>query len=159
MPTDVYDEHVRADPEVCNNCFRQIRVERVDPGRRTLAASEPCSYYSRHQRNTDIDYVRSENVKNSKQVFCDCGSDSHRHRVWDDSDDRCFRMTRVKQYIRHLTTTLDAKGIDYDTETFVKLSLQYYRDDHDLDHAFGEALETAIQVAVARSGGSRATAD
>jgi len=104
---DVYDDRVIAARDVCSNCFRLLRVERVDPTRGGLTREYEASY-EREQRNTSIEYGPAEVVSEHKGVFCECGVESPRERIWGDADvDRDRLATLLAQLLR----TLRRKGL------------------------------------------------
>jgi hypothetical protein len=158
-----YDEHVLSASDVCANCLRVIRVERVDPTRDGMIR-EYESHYERHPRNTEIAYGPAENVSNVKGVFCDrCGTEGPYtdDRIWtseraddgtriDTVDDARFE-TLVKQAI----STLDFKGVSIQPRDFAAHALQERRDDATVDEALGAATEAAIVASAARDDSSQ----
>jgi hypothetical protein len=154
-----YKEHILEARDICANCHRLIRVEWVDAVRGGVTR-QLDTHYERHRQTTTIEYGPSDAPPRSKGVFCECGNEDHRvqHRRWDDGDDRCLRMDCVKRLIKHTTEALQEKDVDFNTQRFIQLAIQFYRDDNDLDTALDQALETAIQIEVAK-GEQRSAAD
>lgn len=148
-----FQELVLDDPEVCNNCFGRIRRERARTESSTLRldVSVEKSPYTRVETQTTIDHVPGGTPSESVAVFCECGVESAYERIWTDGDDRCLRMRRVKDLLRAMIRTLEAKGVTLDRPTCIRLAIHYYREDHDLNTAFQDALEAAIETAALTS--------
>ena len=152
-----YDEHVLSASDVCMNCLRIIRVERVDPSRGGMIR-EYESHYERHPNNTEIAYGPADSVSNCKGVFCDrCGTEGAHDRIWtsertedgtliDTVDDARFE-TLVKQAI----ATLQWKGVSIQPRDFAAHALQKRRDEASVDEALGAATEAAIVAQAART--------
>ena len=154
---DAYQEHLLNATDVCSNCLRIIRIERVDPARSGMIR-EYESHYERNPRTTEIAYGPADSVTNVKGTFCDrCGTESPDadDRVWtserteggtliDTVDDERFE-TLVKQAI----ATLDYKDVSIQPRDFAAHALQHRKDDATVDEALGAATEAAI-VASAR---------
>jgi hypothetical protein len=144
-----YAEHVLDNPEVCSNCFSRIRVERVDPVRRGLSR-EYESHYERERRTTSIEYAPAESASDAKGVFCECGVEGHRERVWDESD---VDRERFRAFTQQLLQTLAALGVTVKREETAGYALQARRDDAGVDEAFATAIDAGL-VAAAASGAS-----
>jgi len=155
-----YQDLILNNPAVCNNCLGRIRRDRAvtqsrDP---TSVTTVQKSAYTRHERTTSVEHVPGgDDTTQSVAVFCECGVESAYHRLWEDGDDRCLRMARVKTLLKNCIRTLEAKGVTLDRGTFVRLALHYYREDHDFNAAVDRATEAAIETAAA-TGGDAATA-
>jgi len=149
---EAYQEHILNAIDVCANCLRVVRVERVDPTRDGMIR-EYESHYERHRRNTEIAYGPADSASNVKGVFCDrCGTEGADERIWrsDDVDDARFE-TLVKQAI----STLDFKGVSIQPRDFAAHALQERRDDATVDEALGAATEAAIVASAARDDSSQ----
>jgi len=152
-----YQDLILNDPEVCNNCLGRIRLDRPvtqsrDPTAPTTVEKSP---YTRHEHNTTVEHVPGgDDTTQSVAVFCECGVESAYHRLWDDGDDRCLRMTRVRELLRNCIRTLEAKGVTLDRRTLARLAIHYYRDRHDFNAAVDRATEAAIETAAATGGRS-----
>ena len=155
---DAYQEHLLNARDVCANCLRVIRIERVDPARSGMIR-EYESHYERNPRTTEIAYGPADSVTNVKGTFCDrCGTESPDadDRIWtsertedgtliDTVDDARFE-TLVKQAI----ATLDWKGVTLQAQDFAAHALQQRKDDATVDEALGAATEAAIVAQAAR---------
>ena len=146
--SEAYQEHILNASDVCSNCLRVIRIERVDPTRDGMVR-EYESHYERHRRNTEIAYGPADSVSNVKGVFCDrCGTESAHDRIWrsEDVDDDRFE-TLVKQAI----ATLGHKRVSIQPQDFAAHALQQRRDGATVDEALGAATEAAIVASAART--------
>ena len=67
---DAYDEHLFDASDVCRNCLRRIRVERVDPVRSGMGAEYEATM-TRHDRHTEVDHGPAESGRAScrERVF------------------------------------------------------------------------------------------
>jgi hypothetical protein len=86
-------------------------------------------------------------VSEQKGVFCECGVEEPRARVWseDDVDDDRFRAL-----LRSMLRTLDAKDITVARETTAAHALQARRGGADVDEAFATGLVAGVSVVVAQ---------
>lgn len=154
----LYQEHVLNAPDVCNNCFALVRIERE----RTTSATQRSDVsvektpYTRVDTTTSVEYTPAETASDSKTVFCECGVESSYHRIWQD-DDRCPTMPRFKHYLKTLMRTLDEKGVTLNRETCAGIAIQHYRDENDINQAFSSAVKTAVQTAAANQPRAKAS--
>ena len=145
-----YFEHLLQAPDVCINCLRVIRVERVDPARSGLTR-EFESHYERNQETTEIGYGPSRSASEAKGVFCDhCGTEGPDHRYWDDAGDDRLDDERVRELIQNTIRTLEAKDVTVDRRTLAARALQARENDEHIDDCLGDAIEAAIVAAVTR---------
>jgi len=145
--SEAYQEHILNASDVCSNCLRVIRIERVDPTRDGMVR-EYESHYERHRRTTEIAYAPADSASNVKGVFCDrCGTEGAHDRIWrsEDVDDRRFR-----ELVQQAIATLDFKGVTLQAQDFAAHALQQRRDGADVDEALGAATEAAIVASAAR---------
>jgi hypothetical protein len=141
---DVYDDRVLGAPDVCNNCFRLVRVERVDPARNGMGG-ELESHYERVQRNTVVGYGPADSVSEQKGVFCDCGVESARERIWTDSD---VDRDRMKNMIRNVAESLRRKGLDLDVSALARYALQSHKDGLPTDECLRAGVSAALRSEV-----------
>jgi len=151
MMSEVFDEHVLEAPDVCQSCFRRIRVERIEPARSGVAR-EYESHYSRRRRTTEIDYGPAESVSAHKGVFCDrSGTESAFARTWDQADVHdpsvAFDRGRFKYLVTNCLESLLDKGVSLDRKTFVATALSELDDGATVDEALGRATDTSLSVA------------
>lgn len=144
----VYHERILQSGDVCSNCLRIIKRERLEPTRDGLD-EELESVYERDPRTTEIGYGPAVSASNVKGVFCDrCGTESAYDRVWDDEPDDRLSDRRVSELIKAATRTLECKGVDVHRPTLARHALQRRADDEHVDEAIGRAVEAAIVAAV-----------
>jgi len=150
MMSEVFDEHILEAPDVCQSCFRRIRVERIEPTRSGVAR-EFESTYGRRRRTTEIDYGPAEDVRDHKGVFCDrCGTESAFARTWDQADIHdpatAFDRDRFKSLAVNCLESLLAKGVSLNRKTFIAVALSELDDGATVDEALGRATDTALAV-------------
>jgi len=141
-----YAERLLDAPDVCRNCLRVIRVERVDPTRDGLTR-EYEEHYERHARNTEIAYGPADTASNAKGVFCDrCGTEGAYDRIWadEDVDDRRFR-----ELVQQAIATLEWKGVSLSRQDFATHALAHRDKDASVDEALSMAADAAIVAEVA----------
>lgn len=156
--TPTYCERVLHAPDVCMNCHRTIRVERVDPTRRGLV-EEYESHYERDPQTTQIGYGPARSASNVKGVFCDrCGTEGPNHRIWDDAADR-LDDRRFRELIKATIRTLEHKGVSIHRHALVRNALQRRKDGAHVDDCLGRATEDAIVAEVARDDADGADSD
>jgi hypothetical protein len=144
MPTPPYEEHVLGARDVCSNCLRLIRVERIDPYRSNDLQAE--ARLSRRERVTKVGYGPSEQVKDSKGIFCECGVESARHRIWDGDD---VDRERFKDLIRHVIRTLELKRVTLKRTEAAAYALQKFDDGSGVDEALATGIEAGVVAAAA----------
>ena len=148
-----YAEHIFDASDVCRNCLRVIRVERVDPSRGGMIR-EYESHYERHPTHTEIAYGPADSVSNVKGVFCDrCGTEGAHDRIWRSED---VGDARFEELVKQAIATLDWKGVTLQAQDFAAHALQQRKDDATVDEALGAATEAAI---VAQPAGDEAGAE
>jgi hypothetical protein len=111
-----FQEHVLNAPDVCNNCFRLIRVERAhtesrDPKKSTSVTKS--AYTSVGVHTTSLEYAPHESPAKAWGIFCDCGTESAYDRTW---ADRRPDRNRFREFVQNLLRTLDRKGVTVDRE-------------------------------------------
>jgi len=151
-----YDEHLLSASDVCANCLRVIRVERVDPTRDGMIR-EYESHYERHPHTTEIAYGPADSASNVKGVFCDrCGTEGPHtdDRIWtsERSDDGTLIDTvddrRFRELVKQAYATLKHKGVTLQPHDFIAHALQRRKDGATVDEAIGWAVEAAIVAAM-----------
>jgi len=153
MPTPPYEEHVLAAPDVCSNCFALIREERVDPTRSGLTRDLETSY-QRRRRTTTIGYGPGDAVSEHKGVFCRCGVENHRHRIWEQAD---IDRERFRDLLKALLHSLARKDVTLRRQEAAAYALQRWDDGAGVDEALATGMEAGIVAATA--GGDRTRAD
>jgi len=147
MPTPPYQEHVLGAADVCSNCFRLIRVERVDPTRSGMGVEYETTF-QRRRRTTSVEYAPHEEAKEHKGVFCECGVESARHRIWSAED---IDMDRFEELTQNLLATLAAKDVSLKQKEAAMYALQKFRDGGGPDQALATGVEAGIVANVAES--------
>jgi len=148
-----YADHLLDAKDVCSNCFRRIKTDRVsaylndDGGGTSLG-----SHYSRRQRSTTKEHVDSiEEPAHSEMTFCDCGVADAYHREWDPTD---INRPAFKELVKQAITTLEAKGVTLRSKETARYAASHWADHGDVDRALATALESGIvAAAVGGSGG------
>jgi hypothetical protein len=143
-----YADEILDDSSVCSNCFRQIRVDRIDPHRSDTLNEEWVTRSERHKRNTTIEYGPADRVSEQKGTFCQCGVESARERIWSDED---VDADRFRGLIQHVIETLEAKGVTLKRQETAAYALQARRDGTAVDAALAQAVDAGIVAAVASS--------
>jgi hypothetical protein len=142
-----YWDHIYDAADVCNNCLRLIRVERVDPVRSGVAREFEATY-ERERRHTSVEYAPAESVSDHKGVFCGCGVEGARDRIWSDDD---LPRDRFKTLVQHLLRTLGRKGVTVKPRETAAHALQAFDDDGAPDRALARAVDAGIVAAAVQS--------
>lgn len=140
-----YADHILDSSDVCSNCFRTVRVERLDPTRNGFAG-ELESHYERKRKHTQIGYGPADSVTEIKGVFCNCGVEGSYERLWDPTD---ISEERLKELIKHCLRSLKSKGVTLKWKETAAYILQSHRDTEDADVAFSRGIEMGITATVA----------
>lgn len=141
----VYADLILDSKETCSNCFRTVRVERIDPTREGFAG-EFESHYERRRRSTTIEYAPHEYPPRSKGVFCQCGVEGSHERLWDPTD---ASDDRLKELIKHGLRSLEHRGVTLRWKKTVGYIIQAFRETNDIDRAFSRGIEKGIAITVA----------
>jgi len=143
--TTPYHDHILDARDVCANCHRLIRVERLDPVRGGLN-TELDSHYSRHKRTTTVEYAPAESASESKGVFCECGVEDSRvrDRLWSPGN---ISRERFRDLLTATAGTLTHKDVTISRERFASVALAAYDAGRDADDALETALDAALAVA------------
>jgi len=148
--TEAYAEHVLEARDVCNNCLRLIRVERIDPVRSGVAREFEATY-ERDRRHTSVEYAPADSISEHKGVFCECGVEGARDRIWSEGLSR----DRFKTLVQHLLRTLERKGVTVKPRETAAYALQAFDDDVAPDQALAQAVDAGIVAAAAQTDDSR----
>jgi hypothetical protein len=132
--------------DVCKNCFRTIRVERIDPTRNGFAGEYESSF-ERKKQTTSIEYIPFGYPTQSKTVFCNCGVSSAHHRIWEPDE---ISEPQLKKLIKNALRTLASKDVSLKRKETTAYILHWWREAGDVDKAFSRGLEMGI-VATAAS--------
>ena len=136
-----YAERLLDAPDVCRNCLRIIRVERVDPTRGGVTR-EFEQHYERHPHNTEIAYGPCDSVSNAKGVFCDrCGTEGAYDRIWTDDD---VGGDRFRELVQQAIATLEWKGVSLSRQDFATHALAHRDEEAGVDEALSKAADAAI---------------
>ena len=141
-----YQEHILDAPDVCSNCLRKNRQDRVDPVRGGLGR-ELDSHYERDPRRTTVEFAPHEIPARSKGVFCRCGVEGPHDRVWhpDDVDREQFKDLLVAS-----VATLEQKGVGIDRRETLAQALHAFDQGADVDHALYHAINYGLAVSVSK---------
>jgi len=154
-----FQEHILDATGICSSCFREIRVERIDPYYSTQL--EAAATLTRKKQNTEIGYGPSESVTEQQGTFCtECGTESAYDRTWDSVDFHdpagAYGFERFRELCQNTMRTLEQKGVSIDRHAFATTALSRYDDGHGIDHCLGEATEHAIVSSAMDSANERA---
>lgn len=154
-----YAEHLLDAVDVCRNCLRLVRVERLDP---TTADGGDAmdSFYERRRVTTEVDYGPAATVSEQKGVFCsECGLEDPNERVWTDRDfhDPGLPLDedRFGELCKNAMRSLERKGVSIDRHAFATTALARYRDHRSIDVCFDEATDHGIVSAAMESANER----
>lgn len=140
-----YADHILDASDVCSNCLRVNRLERVDPVRGGLSR-ELDSHLERHPRRTTIEFGPHECPPQSKGVFCECGVEGAYERLWDPTD---VDEERFKALLKRALRTLEERGVTIKRKETVVYALSHWREYGDVDQALATALEAGLVAAAA----------
>jgi hypothetical protein len=150
-----YADHIVDASDVCNNCLRRIRVERIDPTRAGLVREFETTL-TRNRRTTVVDHGPAESVTDQQGTFCEaCGTESAYDRWWADAD---IDDDRFRDLVQQLLRTLDEKGVTVARKRVAAHALQARRDGDSVDEALATGVEAGLQSAVARDSDTPDTA-
>jgi len=138
-----YHDHIVGAPDVCNNCFQLIRVERIDPYRSNDI--EAGTRLSGREEVTEIAYGPAELPPESKGVFCECGVESARDRIWGYAE---LGEGRFKELLQNCLGTLDRKDVTVDNKRMAEVALAAWRAGHNVDSALQQGLDAGLARAV-----------
>ena len=160
---EALQEHICDNAAVCSNCYRTIKVERVDPTRSGMTV-EYEERLARHEQHTEIGYGPAESVSDEKGVFCThCGNEHHDDRLWapEDWHDPASPLyeDHFLELARNAYATLTDIGLSLNRDVFYSIAVKNYRNYHDPDFCFGEALEIALASAAMGGANERQPAD
>jgi hypothetical protein len=155
MPTESYQDHVLGAPDVCSNCFRLIRVERLDPTRNGFGG-ELESHYERVRQTTEVDHADcGDEPTQSQAVFCHCGVESARHRIWSSPE---VGKDRFREMLKNVLRSLSRKEISIRQKEAAACAIQLFNDGAGVDESLATGIEAGI-VAQMAAGEDRMTAD
>jgi len=135
-----YADHILDASDVCSNCFRTVRVERLDPTRNGFAG-ELESHFERRRQNTVIGYGPAESVTNIKGVFCECGVEGAHERLWDPTD---IQEPKLKRLIKNMIRTLRRKEVALKPKETAAYILHVWSETDDVDRAMSKGIEMGI---------------
>jgi hypothetical protein len=146
--TDAYFEHIVDAREICSNCHRKNRVERVDPVMsRSGLRHELDSHYSRDERRTTVDYHDSDpEPTHAKGVFCGCGVEGSHDRIWEPT---AIDRERFKQLLQNTVRSLEERGVSIKRKEMVAVALSHFDDHGDVDRALATGTDAGIVAATA----------
>jgi hypothetical protein len=142
MSRTPYEEYITGAADVCSNCLRLCRVERVDPVRGFGQEFEAS--LERRRETTTVAFGPAESVSEQKGVFCNCGVEGARDRIWDGAD---VDDDRFRELLQHCLTTLETKDVTVPHERTAAIALQAFKDGADPDDALSTALDIGLAAA------------
>lgn len=147
-----YADHLLDARDVCSNCLRKNRVERVDPVMsRNGLRHELDSHYSRDRRRTSIEYHDGgDEPTKAKGVFCECGVEGSHDRLWNPED---VDRESFKTLLTAAVATLEEKGVSIKRRETLMYALGHFDEVGDVDKALATALDAGIVAAAAAGGG------
>jgi len=142
-----YADHLVDASDVCSNCLRLVRLERVDPARGGLTA-DLDSHLERHPRRTSVEFGPHEIPSRSKGVFCSCGVEGVHERLWNPDD---VGEGRFRELLKRAIATLEEKDVTLRRKRAIGHALQAYRHGDDVDEALAAGIEAGIVAAIGAS--------
>jgi hypothetical protein len=136
--------------DVCNNCFRKNRVERVDPVMsRAGLRHELDSHFARDKRETVLDWHDGgERPTEAKGVWCNCGVEGSYDRLWEPNN---LDRERFKTLLKQAVISVEQKGVTLKRRETLRYALSHFDDHGDADQALATALDAGIVAACADS--------
>lgn len=134
-----YQKHVLNDGHVCMNCLGRIRRDAVrsvqyknadvddDQNRVEDEGVYLTSFSERLQWRTVHEDVPDEPVMEAGTTFCDCGVPGAYTRMWDDDD---VDAAQLRELLKNLYATLDAKGFDVNSRRPADRADELYTSSH-----------------------------
>jgi hypothetical protein len=148
-----YEDHLLGARDTCTNCFRLIRREREQRESTASLASIKKSPHTRVETTTNIEYPGvGDEPTHSQAVFCECGVESARERLWSAAD---LSRERFKDLLQNALRTLDEKGVTLKPTETAAYALQAFDDEKGPDAALAEAIDAGIIAAAAADGQDR----
>lgn len=135
-----YADHILDASDVCSNCFRTVRVERLDPTRNGFAG-ELESHFERRKQNTIIGYGPAESVTDIKGVFCECGVEGAHERLWDPTG---LDEAELKELIKNAIRTLRRKEVALKPKETAAYILHVWSETDDVDRAMSKGVEMGV---------------
>jgi hypothetical protein len=150
-----YADHILDARDVCNNCFRRTRVERVDPVMsRAGLRHELDAHYARDKRETVLDWHDGgDRPTEAKGVWCNCGVEGTFDRIWE--PDGVYRA-RFKDLLTTVVATVEQKGVTVKRRETLRYALSHFDEHEDVDKALATALDAGIVAAAAADDQARA---
>jgi len=150
----LYQEALLDPADVCSNCLAIRLVERERCRTSGLSAG-PTVVHERDRQHTEIDYVPSEAVSDSKRLFCECGVPDASTRTWADGD---VDRERFRELLTNAVRSAARKGVTLDRERTLAYALQAYDDGETVDEALRAGLDTGSALATAHDDADTTTA-
>jgi hypothetical protein len=144
--TDAYQDHILEAADVCSNCLRLIRVERIDPVRNGMGGEYEATF-ERERRHTSVEYGPADSVSDEKGVFCHCGVEGARDRIWSGDD---LARERFKTLTKHCLQTLARKDVTVKDRETAAYALQAFDDGAAPDQALARAVDAGLVAAAAQ---------
>jgi len=160
-----YADHILDARDVCLNCGRKNRTDRVSAHMRDGVATGKTldSHLSRDKRRTSREHVTlGEEPAHCETVFCECGVETQFERIWSALD-----YGQFKSYVKRIIRTLREKRVDVTERTLMEHAFRGFREtvrdrglflpvlEQDVvDELLADAVDAAIATATA--GGTEA---
>ena len=141
-----YADHLLDSADVCSNCLRKNRVERIDPVMGDGLGNDLDSHYERDENRTEIGYGPADVVSEQKGVFCSCGVEGAHERIWDPQD---VSREKFRELVKAAIRTLDEKDVTVRRRETVRYALSHFSEHGDVDRALANAIDAGIVAAVA----------
>ena len=161
--SELFDDHIVSNPEVCVNCCRRVRRPRADPTRRgehawrRTDASPRVSATTRVRQTTAVGHYPTDPPTDDHATFCECGVAGTR--VWERS--RWQPAEEVRELATTLTETLSTLGVGHDRRVFLRrvVELTNRTDPPEKWRMTDAILDEALQAAVAAHAAGDTTSD
>lgn len=144
---DAYGEYILDARDVCSNCFRRIRVDRVDAVRGDGLGHELDTRATRDVQTTTVDHHDLDpEPAHSQGTFCDCGVEGAHDRLWNPD---AVSEAQFKTLLTRAAITLAQKGISLSRETLLEVAYRTWRAEDNVDDALAAGIEAAIHTEAA----------
>jgi hypothetical protein len=138
-----YADYLLDAKDICNNCYRQVKIERVDPVMsRSGLRHDLDVHYARKKRTTEVEYHDGEpEPAHSRGTFCECGVEGSHQRLWEPDD---VSRDRFEQLLVAAVASAIRKGIGIRRKETLRYALEHFDNEGDVDKALATGLDAGL---------------